>query len=71
MHYGAEWDIARTLAVRVGMLERKSAADTLRDVTAGVGFRLGFTGGQSFTVDYAFIGGDIGASHRVSLGLRM
>ncbi|MBT3269596.1 hypothetical protein HN371_20795 [Candidatus Poribacteria bacterium] len=71
MHYGAEWDLARTLAVRVGMLERKSDADTLRDVTAGAGFRLGFTGGQSFTVDYAFVGGDIGASHRVSLGLRM
>jgi hypothetical protein len=71
MHYGAEWDIARTLAARVGVLERKSDADTLRDVTAGAGFRLGFTGGQSFTVDYAFIGGEIGASHRVSLGLRM
>lgn len=71
MHYGAEWDIARTLALRAGVLERKSDADTLRDVTAGMGFRLGFTGGQSFTVDYAFIGGDLGASHRVSLGLRM
>jgi hypothetical protein len=71
MHYGAEWDLARTVAFRVGMLERKSDADTLRDITAGAGFRLGFTGGQSFTVDYAFVGGDIGASHRVSLGLRM
>ena len=71
MHYGAELDMARTLAIRLGVLERKSDADTLRDLTAGAGFRLGFTGGQSFTVDYAFVGGDIGARHRGSLGNRM
>jgi hypothetical protein len=70
LHTGAEWFIGNTLALRVGMQERKSDAATLRDLTAGAGFRLGFTGGQSFRVDYAFTGHDLGDSHRLSLGVQ-
>jgi len=70
LHTGAEWLISNTLALRIGMQERKSDAATLRDLTAGAGFRIGFTGGQSFRVDYAFTGHDLGDSHRLSLGVR-
>ncbi len=68
MHYGAEWALGDLLALRAGVVERKSDADTLRDVTMGAGFRLGFMGGEAFLVDYAFGGGELGNSHRVSLG---
>jgi hypothetical protein len=70
MHYGAEWLVGNTLALRMGLQERKSDAETLRDLTAGVGFRLGFTGGQAFRVDYAFTGDDLGNSHRLSMGVQ-
>lgn len=70
MHYGAEWALGEALALRAGLQERKSSAETLRDVTAGAGLQLGFVGGESFRVDYAFTGGDLGGSHRVSLGVR-
>ena len=71
MHYGAEWAVGKSLALRIGLAERKSDAATLRDVTAGVGFRIGFTGGQAFVIDYAFTGGELGGSHRVSLGVQL
>lgn len=68
MHYGGEWALGDLLALRLGVTERKSDAETLRDVTMGAGFRLGFTGGEAFLVDYAFGGGELGSSHRISLG---
>ena len=68
-NFGAEWNLGNALALRVGLMERKSAAETLRDISAGAGFRLGFTGGQSFAVDYAFTNGEIGGSHRLSISV--
>jgi hypothetical protein len=70
MRYGGEWNVGNTLALRAGWIERKTDAETLRDVTAGAGFRLGFVGGQAFSADYAFTNGDVGGSHRLSLGVR-
>ena len=67
--FGAEWSVGESLAARVGLMERKSAAETLRDFCAGAGFQLRFKGGQSFSVDYGFTSGEIGASHRLSLGV--
>ena len=68
-NFGAEWNLGDALALRLGLMERKSAAETLRDISAGAGFKLGFTGGQSFSVDYAFTSGEIGGSHRLSLAV--
>lgn len=69
-HAGVEWFLEKTFAVRLGVQERESDAATLHDLTAGAGFRLGFTGGQAFLLDYAFTGHELGNSHRLSLGVQ-
>ncbi|GIX06032.1 MAG: hypothetical protein KatS3mg115_0435 [Candidatus Poribacteria bacterium] len=67
---GLEWELKELVAFRLGLLERKSTAAALRDFSVGAGFRLGFVGGQAFRADYAFTSGELGGSHRVSLGVQ-
>lgn len=58
MHYGAEWWLINTLALRVGLDDGR--------LSAGAGFRM-----AAFQVDYAFIGhDDIGNTHRLSTSVR-
>lgn len=58
MHYGAEWMLMNSLAMRVGSDDGR--------LSAGAGFRI-----AAFQVDYAFIGhDDIGNTHRLSTSVR-
>ena len=58
MHYGAEWWLMRTLAMRIGMDEGKLAA--------GAGLKV-----AAFQVDYAFVGhDDLGNTHRISTSVQ-
>ena len=56
LHFGLEYWLHQTIALRVGS-ERKS-------LTAGAGIKISF-----FEVDYAFTGFELGSSHRISLTL--
>ncbi|MFC1712917.1 PorV/PorQ family protein [Candidatus Poribacteria bacterium] len=57
-HYGAEWWLVRTLALRLGLDEG--------ELSAGCGLRV-----ATFQVDYAFIGhDDLGSTHRISTSVQ-
>ena len=57
-HYGAEWWLLRTLALRIGLDEGR--------FSAGCGLRV-----TTFQVDYAFIGhDDLGNTHRISTSVQ-
>lgn len=69
-HYGTEYIFSDLLSIRFGVQERKGV-ETIHNVTAGVGLRLGFVTGAAFSIDYAFLGNnDLGNSSRLSLTLR-
>jgi len=58
MHYGAEWWLMKTLALRIGLDEGR--------LSAGAGLRV-----TAFQVDYAFIGhDDLGNTHRISTSVQ-
>jgi len=57
-HYGAEWWLVRTLALRLGLDDG--------ELSAGCGLRV-----TTFQVDYAFIGhDDLGNTHRISTSVQ-
>ena len=69
-HYGTEYVFSDLLSIRFGIQERKGF-ETIHNITAGVGLRLGFVTGAAFSIDYAFLGNnDLGNSNRISLILR-
>ena len=58
MHYGVEWWLMNTLALRAGLDEGR--------LSVGSGLRM-----SAFQVDYAFIGhDDLGNTHRISTSVR-
>ena len=58
MHYGFEWWLLKTLALRIGLDEGR--------LSVGSGLRI-----TTFQVDYAFIGhDDLGNTHRISTSVR-
>jgi len=58
MHYGAEWWLLKTLAMRIGLDDSR--------FSAGCGLRV-----STFQVDYAFIGhDDLGNTHRISTSVQ-
>ena len=58
MHYGAEWWLLKTLALRIGLDEGR--------LSVGSGLRI-----STFQVDYAFIGhDDLGNTHRISTSVQ-
>jgi hypothetical protein len=58
MHYGAEWWLMKTLALRIGLDEGR--------LSMGSGLRV-----STFQVDYAFIGhDDLGNTHRISTSVQ-
>jgi len=58
MHYGVEWWLLNTLALRIGM--------NVDELSAGVGLKI-----SAFQVDYAFIGhDDLGNTHRISTSVK-
>ena len=69
-HYGTEYVFSDLLSIRFGIQERKGF-ETIHNITAGVGLRLGFVTGAAFSIDYAFLGNnDLGNSNQLSLILR-
>lgn len=70
MRYGAEYEFARLLALRVGLQERKGITTT-RLMSAGAGLKLSFLTGAAFSIDYAYLSNEeLGASNRISLMTR-
>jgi hypothetical protein len=66
MQAGVEWSYHRMFALRTGY---DANADLLR-FSAGAGFVAAFAGLRG-SLDYAYTdGGDLGAVHRMSLGMR-
>jgi hypothetical protein len=66
---GAEYWVCPNLAVRGGY-QFGHGADQLQSQTVGLGVGLGVKFNR-FTMDYAFLPyGDLGNTHRVTLGLR-
>jgi hypothetical protein len=60
---GAEWWLRNTLALRIGY---KTNQDIGEGITAGIGYRF-----ERIWLDYAYIPyGDLGDTHRISLGMR-
>jgi len=60
---GAEWWVGRTLALRAGY---KTNQDIGSGLTAGLGFKAG-----KVQLDYAYVPyGDLGSTHRISLGMK-
>ena len=60
---GAEWWLRNILALRVGY---KTNQDIRKGLTAGIGFKMGKT-----SIDYAYVPyGDLGNTHRISLGIK-
>ncbi len=60
---GAEWWLRNILASRVGY---KTNQDIGKGITAGIGFKMGKT-----SIDYAYVPyGDLGDTHRISLGMK-
>lgn len=70
MRYGAEYEFARLLALRIGLQERKGISTT-RLMTAGAGLKLSFLTGAAFSIDYAYLSNEeLGSSNRISLMTR-
>ena len=70
MRYGAEYEFARLLALRLGLQERKGITTT-RLMSAGAGLKLSFLTGAAFSIDYAYLSNEeLGASNRISLMTR-
>ncbi len=60
---GAEWWLRNVLALRVGY---KTNQDIRKGITAGIGLKMGKT-----SIDYAYVPyGDLGNTHRISLGIK-
>ncbi|MCK4418849.1 hypothetical protein KAV79_03495, partial [Candidatus Aerophobetes bacterium] len=60
---GAEWSLRNVLALRVGY---KTNQDIGNGITAGIGLKMGKT-----SIDYAYVPyGDLGNTHRISLGIK-
>ncbi len=57
LHFGIAYHPVPTLALRLGLITRSGVT-----ITAGVGLDI-----QGFLLDYAFISGPVGGTHRVSL----
>ncbi len=71
-HYGGEYVLNNLLSIRGGVSQKQGSFGSIRQLTAGAGFRLVFVSGAAFAIDYAFIGHDqLGNSSRVSLILRL
>jgi len=60
---GAEWWLRNVLALRVGY---KTNQDIGQGLTAGIGYKFG-----RICLDYAYVPyGDLGDTHRISLGMK-
>ena len=60
---GAEWWLANPFALRVGY---KTNQDAGEGITAGLGLKMG-----KVSLDYAYVPyGDLGSTHRISLGIK-
>ncbi|TET11110.1 PorV/PorQ family protein [Candidatus Aerophobetes bacterium] len=60
---GAEWWLRNALALRVGY---KTNQDIGKGITAGIGLKMGKT-----SIDYGYVPyGDLGNTHRISLGMK-
>jgi len=60
---GAEWSLRGVLALRVGY---KTNQDVGSGITAGIGFKMG-----KVSIDYGYVPyGDLGNTHRISLGIK-
>lgn len=60
---GAEWWLKDALALRAGYKTHRDAGE---GITAGIGLKMG-----KVSLDYAYVPyGDLGSTHRISLGIK-